>query len=118
MMCILLLLLADIGSASNTLYKYNISGTIYSTSENEADKVMPDMRVRLFEKDDGFLNADDNLGQSFTNGQGHFEGLVGEEDEGAEPQPYLRIPIDGCSNFFLVCKRFWQLYDLESIDRY
>jgi hypothetical protein len=93
---LLLLLLAAMGSAtSNTLYKYNISGTIYSTSENGVDKVMPNMHIDLME-DDNWFWTHDLLGQAVTDGHGHFEGLVGEEDEGNEPEPFLRIPMKYC----------------------
>jgi hypothetical protein len=121
MPCLLLLLLAGtpfviMGSAtSDTLYKYNISGTIYSTSENGVDKVMPNMQIHLKEAD--LVNADDDLGHVVTDGQGHFEGLVGEEDEGNEPEPFLRIPINYCDGVFKkVCEGF-RPYDFEAIDR-
>jgi hypothetical protein len=99
MMAFLLLLLAgtilfQMGSATNTLYKYNISGTIYSTSENGADKVMPDIHIYLIEKDN-WPNWDDDMGDAVTDGQGHFE-VVGEEDEGNEPEPFLRIDFEKC----------------------
>jgi hypothetical protein len=106
MMCFLLSLLAgtvlfQMGFVTSTLHKYNISGTIYSTSENEVDKLMPDMQIHLIDKDGS--NWDDNLGNALTDEHGHFE-VVGEEDEEEEPEPYLRIPIDHCtSNVWEVC---------------
>jgi hypothetical protein len=112
MMPCLLLLLAGMRSATSILYKYNISGTIYSTSENDVDKVMPNIQIHLFEED---FFKDDDLGNAVTDGKGHFE-LVGEEDEGDEPEPYLIIPSDYCDHELKVCKRF-RLCGFEVIDR-
>jgi hypothetical protein len=42
------------------------------------------------------------LGHAVTDGQGHFEGLVGEEDEGNEPEPFLRIPMEYCRGELMV----------------
>jgi hypothetical protein len=108
----LLLLLAGMGSVTSTLHKYNISGTIYFTTENEVDKVMPNMHIDLMENDAPF-NDDDNLGHAVTDGQGHFE-VIGEEDEGDEPEPYLRIPNDQCTSLWKVCEGF-RPYGLKAI---
>jgi hypothetical protein len=105
MMTCLLLLLAGMRSATGTLRKYNISGTIYFTTENEVDKVMPNMQIHLMEKD-GLFNAPDDLGQAVTDEHGHFEGLVGEEDEKEEPEPYLSIPVPHCNGILTVCEGF------------
>jgi hypothetical protein len=101
MMPCLLLLLAGMRSVSSTLRKYNISGTIYFTTENEVDKGMPNMQIHLMDNDQS--NLDDDLGQAVTDGQGHFEGLVGEEDEEEEQEPYLSIPVPHCNGILVVC---------------
>jgi hypothetical protein len=69
-----------------TLYKYNISGTLYC-SANGVERVMPNHLIGLWEQD-SWPNLDDNLGSAFTDSHGHFE-LLGEEDEGNEPEPFL-----------------------------
>jgi hypothetical protein len=58
----------------------------------------------LKEEDDS--NLDDFLGETRTDGHGHFEGLLGEEDEGGEPQPYLYIPEQGCNNRRVIFDHF------------
>jgi hypothetical protein len=47
-------------------------------------------------EEDGLANLDDTLGETVTDKQGHFEELIGEEDEGGKPEPFLHISIDGC----------------------
>jgi hypothetical protein len=76
-------------SGATTLYKYNISGTIYC-SDYGVDIPIKDRHIYLKEKD-RWPNWDDDLGQTVTDGQGHFQ-LVGEEDEGDEPELFLDIP--------------------------
>jgi hypothetical protein len=88
-------------------------GTIYFTTENEVDKVMPNMQIHLMDNDQ--TNSDDDLGQAVTDGQGHFA-VVGEEDEEEEQQPYLRITMSYCDSVLKVCERF-RPYDIEVIDR-
>jgi hypothetical protein len=64
-----------VNMAANTLYKYNISGTPYC-SENGVDTPIKDRTIKLKEKD-GILDGDDLLGQTVTDENGYFEGLVG-----------------------------------------
>jgi hypothetical protein len=97
---------------SSTLRKYNISGTIYATFENEADKVIPNMKIELLDDDHGF-NSDDDLGYAVTDEQGHFEGLVGEEDEEEEQEPYISIPMDYCFGELKVSGLLFQPYNLN-----
>jgi hypothetical protein len=78
-------------SATGTDYKYNISGTIYC-KENEVLNT-PDIKIELREKD---WNNDDELGTTYTDAEGHFEGLFGEEDEGNPPEPYILVFRNKC----------------------
>jgi hypothetical protein len=84
-------------AAANTLYKYNISGTLYC-SENGVNTPIKDRNILLKEMD-GAIDGDDLLGQTVTDENGYFEGLVGVEDEGDEPEVFLAIQ-DGCDHWW------------------
>jgi hypothetical protein len=78
---------------TGTHYKYNISGTLLCSNKHVNGRPpgpMPDTIVYLRESDT-HLNLDDDLGNVRTDSQGHFEGLVGEEDEGDPPELYIQI---------------------------
>jgi hypothetical protein len=80
--------------ATATLHRFNISGTLYC-SNNGTNTPMPSRFITLLERD-GAFNCNDLLGKACTDSKGHFEGLVGEEDEGDEPEAYLKISVVGC----------------------
>jgi hypothetical protein len=91
-------------SASTTLHKYNISGTIYCSASSYYGVDIPTKGRNIYLKEkDNWPNWDDTLDETVTDGQGHFQ-LVGEEDEGNEPEPFIGIPY-GCTGFLGVRMR-------------
>jgi hypothetical protein len=84
--------------SASTLYKYNISGTIYCSASSYYGVDIPAKGRNIYLKEtDNWPNWDDTLDETVTDGQGHFQ-LVGEEDEGDEPEPFIGIPY-GCTGF-------------------
>jgi hypothetical protein len=71
-------------SGATTVYKYDISGTIYCSNHTPVDEGIP----MTLEEEDFFM--DDDLGYTQTGSKGHFE-IHGEEDEGDEPELLLKI---------------------------
>jgi hypothetical protein len=82
-------------SGATTLYKYNIYGTIFCSNHTP----LQGLEIDLWEED--LMNANDHLGSTRTDSEGHFE-INGEEDEGNEPELCLKIIHHPCIPNWLV----------------